>query len=82
MNSPTSAMDGLTQGGRSIVLGFSEAVTGFFVQPAQGLREEGAFGLFKGMAKGVTGLVTKPAAGLFKGLSQTSEVGEGHTGRS
>jgi vacuolar protein sorting-associated protein 13A/C len=74
LSSPSNAIDGLSQCGRSVALGFSEAVFGFFIQPARGLRDGGAMGLFKGVAKGVTGLVTKPVAGLFKGISQTSEV--------
>ena len=46
---------------------------GIVTQPVKAVNNEGAIGLVKGAAKGVTGIVTKPIAGIFDAASLTSQ---------
>ena len=42
-----------------------DGVTGVFLKPIAGARDEGVEGFFKGVGKGVVGLVTRPASGVI-----------------
>lgn len=44
-------------------------MTGFFIQPVMGAKEDGAVGFCKGVGKGIGCLVCKPAAGKFTSYS-------------
>ncbi|EKG14389.1 hypothetical protein MPH_08378 [Macrophomina phaseolina MS6] len=54
---------GLAAAGKGFGYGLYDGITGFFVQPVKGAKEEGAKGFVKGVVKGVGGVVCKPAAG-------------------
>ncbi|KAI1372636.1 hypothetical protein F4677DRAFT_462800 [Hypoxylon crocopeplum] len=54
---------GVISAGKGLGHGLFDGVTGFFVQPVTGAKEEGAVGFLKGFGKGLGGLVCKPAAG-------------------
>lgn len=63
---------GAIMGGRNFVDGMSDGFSGFFTQPVNGARDEGALGAVKGFAKGTIGLATKVPSG--KQLSQSMKV--------
>lgn len=54
----------MAQGGKGLVMGVFEGVTGVVMKPVAGAKEEGVGGFFKGMGKGVMGLVTRPMSGV------------------
>lgn len=62
---PADGIETLARGGKGIVTGVVDGVTGVFLKPIDGAREEGVEGFFKGMGKGVVGLVTRPASGVI-----------------
>ncbi|XP_050687793.1 intermembrane lipid transfer protein Vps13-like isoform X2 [Eriocheir sinensis] len=62
---PADGIESLARGGKGIVTGVVDGVTGVFLKPIDGAREEGVEGFFKGMGKGVVGLVTRPASGVI-----------------
>ncbi|OJJ42220.1 hypothetical protein ASPZODRAFT_137412 [Penicilliopsis zonata CBS 506.65] len=71
---------GMVMGGRNFFDGLTDGVGGFFVQPVQGAKKEGALGAIKGVAKGTLGLITKvPSAGIglvaypFEGIAKSIE---------
>uniref|UniRef100_T1J4H6 Vacuolar protein sorting-associated protein 13 n=1 Tax=Strigamia maritima TaxID=126957 RepID=T1J4H6_STRMM len=63
--------EGLAQSGKGLVMGVFDGVTGVFVKPITGAKEEGVEGFFKGVGKGVVGLVTRPTAGVIDFASGT-----------
>lgn len=56
---------GVLVGGKTLVFGVYDGITGLVILPVKGAKEEGAFGAVKGVGKGVAGLTTK----VFTGLS-------------
>lgn len=46
--------------------GMAEGLTGIFVQPYKGARDEGPIGALKGFGKGTASLFTKTASGLLQ----------------
>ncbi|KAG0723185.1 Vacuolar protein sorting-associated protein 13 [Chionoecetes opilio] len=62
---PADGIETLARGGKGIVTGVMDGVTGVFLKPIDGAREEGVEGFFKGVGKGVVGLVTRPASGVI-----------------
>lgn len=61
---PDDIAEGLAQGGRDLVMGVYEGVTGIVTKPVAGAKEEGISGFFKGVGKGLIGAVARPAAGV------------------
>lgn len=55
----------MAQGGRGVVMGVYEGVTGVVMKPISGAKEEGVGGFFKGVGKGMMGLVTRPVTGVI-----------------
>ncbi|KAL1603747.1 hypothetical protein SLS60_005337 [Paraconiothyrium brasiliense] len=53
------AASGFSVGGKNFVQGMSDGISGLFMKPMQGMKEEGALGFAKGTGKGVLGLATK-----------------------
>lgn len=53
----------MARGGRGLVMGVFEGVTGVVTKPLEGAKE-GVGGFFKGMGKGMMGLVTRPVTGV------------------
>nr|XP_045626468.1 vacuolar protein sorting-associated protein 13C-like isoform X1 [Procambarus clarkii] len=62
---PADGIESLARGGKGIVTGVVDGVTGVFLKPIDGAKEEGVEGFFKGVGKGVVGLVTRPASGVI-----------------
>lgn len=54
----------MVRGGKGLVMGVFEGVTGMVKKPMEGAKEEGVGGFLKGMGKGMMGLVTKPVSGV------------------
>jgi len=79
---PSTAVDGLARGGRSLGTGVMQGITGIVVQPARGYKEAGALGFAKGLGKGLVGLGVKPAAGVLDLLSRTAQGAANQTRRS
>lgn len=73
MKKPQNVLQGLQKGGKAILYGFKQGITGIFTQPYQSARKEGALGFFKGAAKGVAGLVIKPVTGIIDFASKTTQ---------
>lgn len=59
---------------KKILQGVFDGVTGVFVKPIEGAKEEGVEGFFKGMGKGVVGLVTRPTSGVIDFASGSLEA--------
>jgi vacuolar protein sorting-associated protein 13A/C len=73
MKKPKNVLQGLGKGGKAVLYGFKEGITGLFTQPYQNARREGALGFMKGAAKGLAGLVVKPVTGVIDFASKTTE---------
>ncbi|XP_077994048.1 intermembrane lipid transfer protein VPS13A-like isoform X3 [Glandiceps talaboti] len=80
---PADLKEGLARGGKGLVMGFVEGVSGIVTQPVKGAKKEGAAGFFKGVGKGLVGVVAKPTGGVidlassaFDGIRRVAEVGE------
>ena len=68
-----NVVDGLGQAGYSLFKGLENGVTGVFLKPYEGAKEEGVPGLLKGAVKGITGFFIKPITALFDATSKTAE---------
>lgn len=55
----TDALSGFSVAGKSFVSGMTDGLTGLYLKPMQGAKEEGALGFAKGAGKGIIGLTTK-----------------------
>ncbi|XP_077862759.1 intermembrane lipid transfer protein VPS13A-like [Saccoglossus kowalevskii] len=80
---PADLKEGLARGGKGLVMGFVEGVSGIVVQPVKGAKKEGAAGFFKGVGKGLVGVVAKPTGGVidmassaFDGIRRVAEFSE------
>ncbi|CAF0945953.1 unnamed protein product [Adineta ricciae] len=54
----------IATGGKNVVMGFVDGVTGVVTKPVAGAKADGAAGFFKGLGKGMIGLVTRPTGGI------------------
>ncbi|XP_022087078.1 vacuolar protein sorting-associated protein 13A-like [Acanthaster planci] len=70
---PATFQEGLARGGKGLVMGFVDGVTGVVKNPFQGAKKEGAKGFFKGVGKGLAGVVVKPTGGVIDFASSTFE---------
>lgn len=61
---PNDIAEGIAQGGRDLVMGVYEGVTGIVTKPVAGAKQEGISGFFKGVGKGLIGAVARPTAGV------------------
>lgn len=80
---PTNLREGLARGGKGLVTGVTDGITGVFTKPISGAKADGFEGFFKGLGKGAVGLVARPTAGLvdfasgtFESVKRATEVGE------
>ncbi len=73
MKKPKNVLQGLQKGGKAVLHGFKEGITGLFTQPYENARKEGLLGLVKGAGKGLAGLVIKPVTGVIDFASKTTE---------
>ncbi len=58
---------GLASGGRSVVGGVTDGMSGVFTKPFETAKTEGVLGFFKGAGQGVLGAVVKPIVGVADG---------------
>ncbi|XP_030829188.1 vacuolar protein sorting-associated protein 13C isoform X3 [Strongylocentrotus purpuratus] len=70
---PATFQEGLARGGKGLVMGFYEGVSGVVKNPFEGAKKEGAKGFFKGVGKGLAGVVAKPTGGIIDFASGTFE---------
>ncbi|XP_071479699.1 intermembrane lipid transfer protein VPS13A-like [Diadema antillarum] len=70
---PATFQEGLARGGKGLVMGFYEGVSGVVKNPFEGAKKEGAKGFFKGVGKGLAGVVAKPTGGIIDFASGTLE---------
>ena len=72
-NRPKHALYGVTSGGNAFATSVASGIGGLARHPLEGAEKEGAFGLVKGVGKGLLGLATKPAIGAFDLASNVAE---------
>ncbi|KAG5677846.1 hypothetical protein PVAND_007566 [Polypedilum vanderplanki] len=68
---PATMQEGLARGGKGLVMGVVDGVTGVVTKPISGAKTEGVQGFFKGLGKGAVGLVARPATGIVDFASGT-----------
>ncbi|XP_041355806.1 vacuolar protein sorting-associated protein 13A-like isoform X2 [Gigantopelta aegis] len=80
---PASAREGFARGGKGLVMGVFDGVTGIVRKPMEGAKQEGVSGFFKGMGKGLVGVVTRPTSGVidfasssFEGIRRLAEMSD------
>ncbi|XP_064596162.1 intermembrane lipid transfer protein VPS13C-like isoform X2 [Liolophura sinensis] len=62
---PANAREGFARGGKGLIMGVFDGVTGIVRKPMEGAKQEGVGGFFKGMGKGLVGVVTRPTSGVI-----------------
>eukprot|EP01080_Neovahlkampfia_damariscottae_P010721 gene10721-3341_t len=65
--------EGFSDGSRELIGGISNGITGIVTNPINGIRRDGAFGLIKGIGKGLIGVPMKSASGILTFVSKTTE---------
>merc|ERR1711991_1281848 len=65
--------EGLAYGARDFGLGIFRGVSGVFVEPVRGAKEDGVRGFFTGISRGTTGLYVKPAVGAVDMVTRAAE---------
>ncbi|KAK3690734.1 hypothetical protein RRG08_061173 [Elysia crispata] len=70
---PATAREGFARGGKGLVMGVFDGVTGIVRKPVEGAKQEGVSGFFKGMGKGLVGVVTRPTSGVVDFASSSLE---------
>ncbi|KAK3890033.1 hypothetical protein Pcinc_005997 [Petrolisthes cinctipes] len=71
---PADGLETIARGGKGIVSGVFEGVTGVVTKPIEGARDDGFGGFVVGMGKGVMGLVTRPASGVIDFASESFDA--------
>ncbi len=61
---PTQLRENLAQGGRTLLMGVVDGISGVVLRPIEGAQQQGVGGFFSGAVKGVVGLVTRPTAAI------------------
>lgn len=62
---PANVREGFARGGKGLVMGVVDGVTGIVRKPIEGAQKEGVEGFFKGIGKGLVGVVTRPTSGVI-----------------
>ncbi|XP_059141648.1 intermembrane lipid transfer protein VPS13A-like [Physella acuta] len=70
---PATAREGFARGGKGLVMGVFDGVTGIVRKPVEGAKQEGFTGFFKGVGKGLVGVVTRPTSGVVDFASSSLE---------
>lgn len=79
----TGIKSGLRAAGDELVFGVYDGVTGLWLQPYRGARDNGALGLVQGVGKGFGGFILKDLAAIFGPIAYTmkgihKEMNKGH----
>lgn len=61
---PNDFGENLALGGKGLLMGVVEGVSGVVMRPIEGAQQQGVGGFFAGIGKGVVGLVTRPTAAI------------------
>lgn len=61
---PTDFGESVAQGGKGLLMGVVEGVSGVVMRPIEGAQQQGVGGFFTGIGKGVVGLVARPSAAI------------------
>lgn len=72
MQKPKHLFEGLESGGKAVIHGFKEGITGVVTKPIEQTKKSGALGLVKGVGKGIAGLIVKPVTGVVDFASKTT----------
>ena len=72
-NRPEHFGEGLAFGARDFGLGVFRGVSGVFLEPVRGAKEDGVRGFFTGISRGITGLYVKPAVGAVDMVTRAAE---------
>lgn len=67
----TGIKSGLRAAGEELVFGMYDGVTGLWLQPYHGARENGPLGFVQGVGKGVGGFILKDLAAIFGPIGYT-----------
>lgn len=67
----TGIQSGLRAAGEELIFGVYDGVTGLWLQPYRGARDNGALGLVQGVGKGFGGFVLKDLAAIFGPIAYT-----------
>lgn len=67
----TGIKSGLRAAGDELVFGVYDGVTGLWLQPYRGARDNGALGLVQGVGKGFGGFILKDLAAIFGPIAYT-----------
>ncbi|KAL8731658.1 MAG: hypothetical protein Q9181_004234 [Wetmoreana brouardii] len=67
----TGIKSGLRAAGEELVFGVYDGVTGLWLQPYRGARDNGALGLVQGVGKGFGGFILKDLAAIFGPIGYT-----------
>ncbi|XP_056003796.1 intermembrane lipid transfer protein VPS13A-like isoform X2 [Ostrea edulis] len=80
---PANIGEGFARGGKGLVMGVFDGVTGIVRKPIEGAQKEGVEGFFKGIGKGLVGVVTRPTSGVidfasssFEGIKRIAEMSD------
>ncbi|XP_065940396.1 intermembrane lipid transfer protein VPS13A isoform X3 [Magallana gigas] len=80
---PANIGEGFARGGKGLVMGVFDGVTGIVRKPIEGAQKEGVEGFFKGIGKGLVGVVTRPTSGVidfasssFEGIKRIAELSD------
>lgn len=65
-------MDGIMDGGESIMSGFTSGMSGLVTRPFEEARKTGASGFLKGLGLGLLGALVKPVMGLTDGAASVA----------
>ncbi|KAI4252420.1 MAG: hypothetical protein L6R42_007969 [Xanthoria sp. 1 TBL-2021] len=79
----TGIKSGLRAAGDELVFGVYDGITGLWLQPYRGARDNGALGLVQGVGKGFGGFILKDLAAIFGPIAYTmkgvhKEMNKGH----
>jgi|LauGreDrversion4_2_1035121.scaffolds.fasta_scaffold346033_1 hypothetical protein len=64
VKNPSNLITGIGYGGIAIAKGIFDGVTGIFVEPYKGGKDDGLTGVAKGLGRGLLGVVAKPLGGV------------------
>ncbi|CAG2221758.1 VPS13A_C [Mytilus edulis] len=70
---PANVREGFARGGKGLVMGVFDGVTGIVRKPIEDAQTEGVGGFFKGLGKGLVGVVTRPTSGVIDFASSSFE---------
>jgi len=74
-------MDGIMDGGESVMSGFTSGMSGLVTRPFEEARKTGASGFLKGIGLGLLGALVKPVMGLTDGAASVASGIQNQVGK-